>query len=47
MFQMEDMSCLMSRNNDDVYIGYDKGWIKMKLFFVLRREVNVVEEIDH
>lgn len=47
MFQVEDLSCLVSRNDDGVYTGYTTGWIEMKLFFVLRREVNVVEEFDN
>lgn len=41
LFQMSDMSCLISKDDSDVYFGKDKGWLKMKLFFMLRREVDV------
>lgn len=34
----------MSRDDSEIYVGFDKGWIKMKLFFVLRKEVNEIEE---
>ncbi|CRL07015.1 CLUMA_CG020008, isoform A [Clunio marinus] len=41
---LKDMSCMISRDDSDEYIAYDKGWLKMKIFFVLRNEVNVEEE---
>lgn len=40
---MSDLSCLVSTNDDTEYLGKNKGWLKMKLFFVLRNEVDFDE----
>lgn len=41
LFQLKDLSCLISRDESDVYIGKGKDWIKMKMFFMLRKEASV------
>lgn len=38
------MSCLLCKNDNDVYFGRNKGWLKMKLFFMLRDEVDIEGE---